>query len=477
MSSKKHKSENPMIPNDDPSLTLRVPPHSIEAESSVLGALLLDNNAWDRVSDILLDTDFYRHEHRLIFGAIGSLVNASKPADVVTVYERLVARSKSEDFGGLEYLNGLAQFIPSAANIRRYAEIVKDRSVLRRLVSMSHDIATSAFNPGSRTVAELLDEVQQKVFAIGDQETKSDEWQTSDAGIVQVLDQLQERHDNPDAGDYIPTGIVELDEKLNGGLRPGKVYVIAARPSMGKTSLAMSIGEHVATNEGKPVGLMSMEMPKEEVQERRMAMKSGVRYDKILRPERMSELDWSSVSKTVETIRLTPLYVTDQSALTINQLRSKARALKRRHGLSVLVIDYIGLMESTDRKASRAERIGEISRGIKALAKELGIAILLLSQLNREVEKRPNQRPILADLRESGDIEQDADVVLFVHRPYQATPDMGSDWKEFAELVLAKHRGGACGVLSARFQGQTMLFSNWKGERPTSLTRTKGGEL
>lgn len=466
-----------MNQNDDPSLTLRVPPHSIEAESSVLGALLLDNNAWDRVCDILLDADFYRHEHRLIFGAIGSLVSSNKPADVVTVYERLIASSKGQDFGGLEYLNGLAQFIPSAANIRRYAEIVKERAILRRLISMSDDIATSAFNPGSRSMAELLDEVQQKVFSIGDQETKSDEWQSSDAGIVHALDLIQLRYDNPDAGDFIPTGIASLDEKLNGGLRPGKVYVIAARPSMGKTSLALSIGEHVATNEGKPVGVLSMEMPKDEVQDRRVAMKSGIRYDKILRPERMSDFDWSQVSKTVETLRLTPLYVSDQSALTINQLRSKARALKRRHGLSVLVVDYIGLMESTDRKASRAERIGEISRGIKALAKELGIAILLLSQLNREVEKRPNQRPILADLRESGDIEQDADVVLFVHRPYQATPDMDAEWKEFAELILAKHRGGACGLLSARFIGHTMLFTNWQGDRPVSSVRTKGGDL
>jgi replicative DNA helicase len=467
-----------MNPIDDPSLaSLRVPPHSIEAESSVLGALLLDNFAWDRVCDILLDTDFYRHEHRLIFSAIGSLVNSNKPADVVTVYERLASHSKGQDFGGLAYLNELAQFIPSAANVRRYAEIVKERAVLRQLISVGDEIATSAFNPGSRTVVELLDEVQQKVFSIGDQDAPRDDWQSSNDGIVHALDGIQIRVDNPNAGDFIPTGISALDEKLNGGVRPSKVYVIAARPSMGKTSLALSIGDHIAIVEGKPVGVLSMEMPKDEVQDRRVSMNSGVRYDKILRPERMNDFDWAQVSNAVETLRQVPLYVSDQTALTINQLRSKARALKRRHGLSVLVVDYIGLMESTDRRASRAEKIGEISRGIKALAKELGIAILLLAQLNREVEKRPNQRPILADLRESGDIEQDADVVLFVHRPYQAKPDMDVEWKEFAELVLAKHRGGACGLLSARFIGQTMKFLDWKGDLPTSLTRTKGGEL
>lgn len=454
---------------------LRIPPHSIEAETSVLGGLLLDNAAWDRVGDMLSGADFYRYEHQLIFGAIEALTMACKPADVVTVFEHLQRQGKAEEAGGLSYLNELSQYLLSAANLRRYAEIVRERSVLRSLVSASDEIAMAAFNPGSRSVVELLDEAQQKVFAIGDQGQARDEWQSSDAGVAQAIDLIQTRHDNPDAGGFIPTGLSELDEKLNGGLRPGKVYVIAARPSMGKTSLALTIGDHIATEEGHPVGVLSMEMPKDEVQDRRVSMNSGVRYDKILRPERMSDFDWAAVSTAVEALRQVPLYVSDQSALTINQLRSKARALKRRHGLSVLIVDYIGLMESTDRRASRSEKIGEISRGIKALSKELGIAILLLAQLNREVEKRPNQRPILADLRESGDIEQDADVVLFVHRPYQAKPDLDAEWKDFAELILAKHRGGACGLLNARFIGQTMKFCNWNGERPSSMVRTKGG--
>jgi replicative DNA helicase len=455
---------------------LRVPPHSVESESSVLGALLLDNGAWDRVGDLLTDADFYRSEHRLVFHAIATLVNANRAADVVTVYEHLQRHGKAEEVGGLLYLNSLAQYVPSAANIRRFAEIVRERAILRRLVAASDEIATRAFNPGDLSVVEMLDQAQQAIFAIGDQGAPRDDWQDGDTGAVQVLDAIQQRHDGGEV-DFIPTGLKDLDEKLNGGLRPGKVYVIAARPSMGKTALALAIGEHVATNEGKQVGVMSMEMPKDEVQERRVSMRSHVPYHKILRPERMNDFEWSQMCEAVEVLRQVPLYVSDQTALNINQVRTKARALKRRHGLAVLVVDYIGLMEGTDRRANRATQLGEVSRGLKALAKELGIAILLLAQLNREVEKRPNMRPILADLRECGDIEQDADVVMFVHRPFHVKPDLGPEWKYYAELIIAKHRGGACGLLDAQFIGECMRFIDWVGEKPTSLARTTGGGL
>lgn len=464
---------------DDPSLTaLRVPPHSIEAESSVLGGLLLDNAAWDRVCDMLLDSDFYRHEHKVIFATIGTLVNSNKAADVVTVYTYLQGRGKGDEVGGLVYLNQLAQFVPSAANIRRYAEVIKERSLLRKLVAVSDEIATSAFNPGEHTATDLLDQAQQKVFAVGDQGAPCDDWQSSEDGIVSVLDGIQARHDGQGAGDFIPTGITELDEKLNGGLRAGKVYVIAARPSMGKTALALTIAEHVALDEGLPAGVLSMEMPKDEVHDRRVSMRSHIPYHKILRPERMSDYEWSQMCAAVELLRKAPLHVSDQTALTINQVRSKARALKRRHGLKLLVVDYIGLMEGTDKKANRATQLGEVSRGLKSLAKELGVAILLLAQLNREVEKRPNMKPILADLRECGDIEQDADVVIFVHRPIHVKPELGPEWKYYAELIIAKHRGGACGHLDAQFVGESMRFCNWEGDRPSSQVRTsRGGDL
>lgn len=455
---------------------LRVPPHSAESEMAVLGALLLDNSAWDRVCDLLTEADFYRHEHRVAFGAIAALINASKAADVVTVFEHLQRQGKDEEAGGLVYLNQLAQYLPSASSIRRYAEIVRERALLRRLVAASDEIATAAFNPGDRTVAEVLDEAQQKVFAIGDQGAPRDDWQSSDDGVVEVLDGIQTRADGQDV-DYTPTGLKDLDDKLNGGMRPGQVLVIAGRPSMGKTALALSIGEHVGIDQGKPVGVLSMEMPKIEVQNRRVSMTSNVPFHKILRPERMNDLEWGQMSAAVEALRQVPLYVSDQTALTINQVRAKARALKRRHGLGLLVIDYIGLMEGTDRRANRATQLGEVSRGIKALAKELGVPVLLLAQLNREVEKRPGMRPILADLRECGDIEQDADVILFVHRPFHVKPELGPEWKPYAELVIGKNRSGTCGVVDAMYVGETMHFVDWQGEKPTSLARTKGADL
>lgn len=462
-------------PSDAGPSTLRVPPHSSESEVSMLGALLLDNGCWDRVADLVTEADFYRPEHRTIFGVIARMVNANKVADVVTVFEQLQRAGKAEEAGGLVYLNEIAQFLPSAASVRRYAEIVRERAVLRRLVAASDEIATAAFNPGDRTVAELLDDAQQKMFSIGDQGAPRDDWQSSSDGTVQVFDAIQDRSDGND--DFTPTGLAELDEKLNGGLRPGNVVVIAARPSMGKTALALSIGEHVALNEGLPVGVLSMEMPKIEVQNRRVSMVSHVPFHKILRPERMSDFEWSQLTEAAEKLRHVPLFVSDQTALTINQVRGKARALKRQHGLRLLIVDYIGLMEGTDRKANRATQLGEVSRGLKALAKELGVAILLLAQLNREVEKRPNQRPILADLRECGDIEQDADVVLFVHRPFQAKPDLGPEWKHYAELIIGKNRSGTCGLIDAQFVGDCMRFCNWQGDRPTSLVRAKGGDL
>lgn len=453
---------------------LRVPPHSIEAESSLIGGLLLDNRAWDRIGDVVTEADFYRHEHRVIFGAIASMVNANKPADVVTVFEHLRNLGKVEEAGGLGYINELAQFLPSAANARRYAEIVREKSMLRRLVAASDEIATSAFNPGDKSAAEVLDGAQQAIFGLSDQGAPRDDWQAGEEGAVQFLDAIQARHDGLE--DFLPTGLRDLDERMDGGMRVGEVIVIAARPSMGKTALALSIAENVA-DAGQSVGVLSMEMPKSQVQQRRVAMRSRVPLHKLKRPERMADFDWSAVSSAAEAMRNLPLYVSDQTALTINQVRSKARALKRRHGLRVLVVDYIGLMEGTDRKANRATQLGEVSRGLKSLAKELGITILLLAQLNREVEKRPNMRPILADLRECGDIEQDADVILFVHRPFHVKPDLGIEWKYFAELILAKNRDGACGTFEAMYLGETVRFVDWDGERPTSLVRTKGGEL
>lgn len=449
---------------------LRIPPHSIEAESSVLGGLLLDGGgaSWDRVADILTHEDFYRYEHILIFEAIGMLANANRSADVVTVYAKLQGMKGGTDVD-LLYLNSLAQFVPSAANIRRYAELVREKSLLRRLVAASDQIATSAFNPGLKTVAEVVDDAENLIFQIGDQR-KDDDWHDTEDSVVRFLDRIQ---NHAEQEDFVPTGITELDDKLDGGMREGEVYVIAARPRMGKTALAITILEHVALNEGHPVALMSMEMGEAQVTRRRMSSVGHIPLHKLKRPERLNDSDWASITETVEKMRQVRFYVSDKGALSLNQIRARARGLKRKQGLRVLAIDYIGLMD-TDPKESRAAAIGRISRGIKALAKELNITILLLSQLNRGIEGRVNKRPMLSDIRESGDIEQDADVILFVHRDYADNPDLPIEWKYYGELIIAKHRDGeAGGVIGVGYDGPQVRFYNWTGDKPSSLAKVQ----
>jgi replicative DNA helicase len=449
---------------------LRIPPHSIEAESSVLGGLLLDGGgaSWDRVADILTHEDFYRYEHILIFEAIGMLANANRSADVVTVYAKLQGMKGGTDVD-LLYLNSLAQFVPSAANIRRYAELVREKSLLRRLVAASDQIATSAFNPGLKTVAEVVDDAENLIFQIGDQR-KDDDWHDTSDSVVRFLDRIQ---NHAEQEDFVPTGITELDDKLDGGMREGEVYVIAARPRMGKTALAITILEHVALNEGHPVALMSMEMGEAQVTRRRMSSVGHIPLHKLKRPERLNDSDWASLTETVEKMRQVRFYVSDKGALSLNQIRARARGLKRKQGLRVLAIDYIGLMD-TDPKESRAAAIGRISRGIKALAKELNITILLLSQLNRGIEGRVNKRPMLSDIRESGDIEQDADVILFVHRDYADNPDLPIEWKYYGELIIAKHRDGeAGGVIGVGYDGPQVRFYNWTGDKPSSLAKVQ----
>ena len=396
------------------------------------------------------------------------LANANKVADVVTVHERLKGIKGGTDVD-LLYLNSLAQFVPSAANIRRYAELVREKSMLRRLVAASDQIATSAFNPGLKTVAEVVDDAENLIFQIGDQR-KDDDWHDTEDSVVRFLDRIQ---NHAEQEDFVPTGITELDDKLDGGMREGEVYVIAARPRMGKTALAITILEHVALNEGHPVALMSMEMGEAQVTRRRMSSVGHIPLHKLKRPERLNDSDWASITETVEKMRQVRFYVSDKGALSLNQIRARARGLKRKQGLRVLAIDYIGLMD-TDPKESRAAAIGRISRGIKALAKELNITILLLSQLNRGIEGRVNKRPMLSDIRESGDIEQDADVILFVHRDYADNPDLPIEWKYYGELIIAKHRDGeAGGVIGVGYDGPQVRFYNWTGDKPSSLAKVQ----
>lgn len=460
--------------NDRTDESLLLQPHvlwSPESEASLLGALLLDNGLWDRVGDLVAESDFFKNEHKLIFGALSSMLNACKPADVLTVFDQL-QRGRKADMIGLPDLHALAQYLPAASSVRQYALIVRDFALRRKLMSASSQILELACQRGIG-FDETLDQATALLTPLFDS-GKSDAWQDMDVGMVQFLDGIDRRSRGEE--DFLSTGIKELDDRLDGGSRRGEVIVIAGRPGMGKTALALSIADHVV-GLSEPAGVLSMEMPKPQLTTRAVSMRSGIPLHKLKRPERMSDYDWSQMTRAVDHLRCLPLFIDDQTALNINQVRSKARALKRRHGLRLLVIDYIGLMEGTDRKANRSTQLGEVSRGIKALAKELDCTILLLAQLNREVEKRPNMRPIMADLRECGDIEQDADIILFVHRPAHVKPDLGPEWKHYAEIIIGKQRDGQTGIVDAQYTGDTVKFCDWMGDRPTSMVRTKGAEL
>lgn len=463
------------FPRDRQVAQLRIPPHSIEAESSVLGGLLLDNQAWDRVGDLLTDGDFYRYEHKLIFAAIGGLINGSREADVITVYNELEKRGKAEEVGGLVYLNSLAQFVSSASNVRRYAEIVRERSILRQLVSASDEIATAAFNPGNKTVENILDQAQQRIVTIGDAETNGrDDWHDIDHGVVRVLDRIQEFADGGGTPDFTPTGLKDLDERLDGGMRAGELIVIGARPSMGKSALGMSIGVHVALNQGLPVGLFSMEMPAMQMHNRLMSLVGQIHLSRIKRPERLRDHDWPSITEAVEKLRRAVFDINDQSGLTIAQLRAKARALRRRRGkLGCLIVDYLSLMAGTDARAPRAMQLAEITMGIKGLAKELETPILLLQQVSRKAEERTDSMPILSDLKDSGSIEQDADIVVFIHRPIKDTPDLSDEWKYYAKCSVAKVRDGEPGYLDLMYVGENTHFMDWPESMAVPKDKTR----
>ncbi len=429
---------------------LRIPPHSIEAESSVLGGLLLDNSAWDRVGDVLIEGDFYRYEHRLVYGVLAKLVADSKPADVITVHEELQRQGKGDEIGGLAYLNALAQYVPSASNIRRYAEIVRERSILRQLVSASDDIATSAFNTQGRAVAAILDDAESKIFKIGEQSSRMKQgFQAMDSLVVQLLDRVQEMADNPNDVTGVPTGFYDLD-RMTAGLQAGDLVVLAARPSMGKTAFAINIAEHVALNEGLPVAVFSMEMGASQLAVRIVG--SIGRIDQgHLRTGRLTDEEWPRLTEAIERLRNVSLHIDETPGLTPAELRANARRLARQCGkLGLIVVDYLQLMSgSSSGDENRATELGEISRGLKALAKELQCPVIALSQLNRSVEQRTDKRPMMSDLRESGAIEQDADIIMFIYRDDYYNKD--SREPGVAEIIIGKQRNGPTGTVKLAF--------------------------
>jgi replicative DNA helicase len=430
---------------------LRIPPHSVEAESSVLGGLLLDNSAWDRVGDLLVDGDFYRYEHKQVYAAISALVNTSRPADVITVYEHLQALGKAEEVGGLGYLNALAQYVPSASNIRRYAEIVRERAILRKLVTASDEIATNAFNTQGRAVAQILDEAEQKIFNIGEEGSRMKQgFQAMPQLVVDLLDRVQEMADNQNDITGVPTGFVDFD-RMTSGMQPGDLIVLAARPSMGKTALAINIAEHVAVNEGLPVAVFSMEMGASQLAVRIVG--SIGRVDQgHLRTGKLSDDEWPRLTEAIEKLRNVSLHIDETPGLTPSELRANARRLARQCGkLGLIVVDYLQLMSGSSSSSgdNRATEIGEISRGLKMLAKELQCPVIALSQLNRSVEQRTDKRPMMSDLRESGAIEQDADVIMFIYRDDYYNKE--SKEPGVAEIIIGKQRNGPTGTIKLAF--------------------------
>ena len=457
-------SVNPKKMSIDPAIAhLRLPPHSIEAEQSVLGGLLLDNAAFDKIADVISESDFYRDEHRRIFRQISKLLERGKPVDVVTVAESLDIAGEGSETGGLAYLGELAVNTPSASNIRRYAEIVRERAILRQLVTAGDEIAGSAFNPLGRDPKQLLDEAEAKVFSIAESGFRHQTgFQHINPLLTQVVERIQELHDRDNPSDItgVPTGYHDLDGRTS-GLQLGDLLIVAGRPSMGKTSLALNMAEHVAIEVGLPVAVFSMEMSGAQLAMRMLSSVGRLDAHRV-RTGRLNDDEWARLSFALGKLHEAPLYIDETAALNPIDLRARARRLHRQCGkLGLIVIDYLQLMSSANPSGgeNRATEISEISRSLKGLAKELGVPVIALSQLNRSLEQRPNKRPIMSDLRESGAIEQDADVIMFIYRDevYNPdTPDKGS-----AEIIIGKQRNGPIGTVRLTFIGEYTRFENF----------------
>ena len=437
---------------------VKVPPHSIDAEQSVLGGLMLDNRAWDMVADRLREADFYRHDHRLIFRIMSKLVAQSKPLDVLTVSELLREMHELDQVGGEVYLFELANNTPTAANIAAYADIVRERSVLRQLISAAGEIAENAFNSQGRSIVELIDSAERSVFSISEQGSRN-------SGPVNIKDFLSKTMDRIDtlfhskaAITGIPTGYHDLDD-MTSGLQGSDLVILAGRPSMGKTTLAMNIAEHVAIKSRAPVLIFSMEMPGESIVMRLLS--SLCRIDQLrIRTGKLADEDWPRISSTVSMLSDAPLYIDDTPGLSPAEMRARARRLSKEHGqLGLIVVDYLQLMQVPGNNENRTAEISEISRSLKGLAKELNVPVIALSQLNRGLEQRADKRPVMSDLRESGAIEQDADLIVFIYRDEvynENSPDKGT-----AEIIIAKQRNGPIGKLRLTFMGQYTCFENF----------------
>ncbi len=436
---------------------IRVPPHSVEAEQSLLGGLMLDNSAWDKVADVLTADDFYRKDHRLIFAAIGRLAEEGKPADAVTLSEVLDNRGELPAVGGLDYLASLANETPSAANVRAYAEILRERSILRQLIAAGNEIAGSAYNTEGRDAGELLDTAERRVFEIAERKNRQGGFRRLKDILPATIDRIDMLHQSDGDITGISTGFREFD-KMTAGLQNGDLVIVAGRPSMGKTTLAINIAEHAAIGDNIPTAIYSMEMSVEQLAFRMISSLGRIDQGQ-LRTGRFPDEDWSRFNNAVQLMSGAPIFIDDTPAMSPTEMRARARRLKREHGLGLIVVDYLQLMQVPGNKENRATEISEISRSLKALARELSVPVIALSQLNRSVEQRHDKKPVMSDLRESGAIEQDADIICFIYR--EEVYDQDTPRKGIADINIAKQRNGPIGEFPLTFLGRFTKFENW----------------
>jgi replicative DNA helicase len=440
---------------------LKVPPHSIEGEQAVLGGLLLSSRAFDQVADIITETDFYREDHRLIYRSIHELSDAGKPCDAVTVTEWFEVHGLVDQVDGGAYISQLVANTPSAANVKAYAEIVRERSILRQLVDVGAEITGGAFASDGRDSRELLEEAERKVFAIADQGMRTRTTYISvQEALKEAIEKLQELQEFEGEITGIPTGFRDFDQKT-AGLQDSDLIIVAGRPAMGKTTLAMNIAENAAIKHEKPVAIFSMEMSAQQLV-RRMFSSLGQIDQTRLRTGNLNDMDWPKLTSAMNLLHKSHIYIDETPSLSPAELRARARRLKREFDIGMIVVDYLQLMAVPGTRENRATEIAEISRSLKAIAKELHIPVVALSQLNRALEQRPNKRPVMADLRESGSIEQDADLIVFIYRDEvynDESPDKGK-----AEIIIGKHRNGPTGTVMLSFQGQWLRFMNYAPE-------------
>lgn len=452
--------------NDPQLLALKVPPHSIEAEQSLLGALLLDNSAYDKIADLLSVDDFYRDDHRRIYRHIVKLIDRTQPADVVTVADSIESSEDKDRTGGPAYLGALAQNTPSALHIRRYAELVRERSVQRRLAQVATEIAESALTPTGKEVGQLLDEAEARIMEVGEKGSRGtqgfEQIQPVLARVVERIDFLY-RQENKSDVTGLPTGFYDLD-KLTAGLQEGELVIVAGRPSMGKTAFALNIAEHVAVGNGIPVAIFSMEMAASQLATRLLGSIARVDQQKM-RTGRLGDEEWSSLSSAMAKLHEAPIFIDETGGLNALELRTRTRRIHRQCGkLGLIIVDYIQLMSATSEGENRATEVSEITRSLKSLAKELKAPVVALSQLNRALESRNEKRPMMSDLRESGAIEQDADLILFVYRDEVYSPDK-PEAKGRAEIIIGKQRNGPIGKVDLTFLGQFTRFENLARDR------------